>query len=196
MLKLRMIYEKTGNMKYLGHLDVVRIFTRAAKRSGLPFWITEGFNPHIYLNFTMPLPLGVAGAREICDFKFTGPAVNIPDRLNEYLPERLKVLSVEEPGIDAADAAFSCFEFAFPDVGKEELTGFFEKNGIIALKKNKPVDIRPLFEGVDMTGGVLTLKFSNLSPTLFLSALFEHLDRRVFYTCRRTGLFTADGRLI
>ena len=46
MRTLRVFFEKRGNIRYISHLDLMRTMTRAIRRSGIPLWYTEGFNPH------------------------------------------------------------------------------------------------------------------------------------------------------
>ena len=63
----RVFYTKTGRAKYISHLDVTRCFQRALQRAGLSVWYTEGFNPHSYLTFTLPLSLGYESLCESMD---------------------------------------------------------------------------------------------------------------------------------
>ena len=59
--KYRVKYKKYGVMKFLGHLDVLRFFQKAIKRSGLPIAYSEGFNPHQLLSFAAPLSVSYRG---------------------------------------------------------------------------------------------------------------------------------------
>jgi radical SAM-linked protein len=58
-------FRKTGRLRFLGHLDVVRAFDRAIRRAKLPVAYSQGFSPHSLLSFAMPLPVGVAGENEL-----------------------------------------------------------------------------------------------------------------------------------
>ena len=49
MITVRIRFEKTGEAAYISLLDLQRVFHRILKRSGLPVYYTQGFNPHIYL---------------------------------------------------------------------------------------------------------------------------------------------------
>ena len=51
MITVRIRFEKTGEAAYISLLDLQRVFHRILKRSGLPVYYTQGFNPHIYLSF-------------------------------------------------------------------------------------------------------------------------------------------------
>lgn len=50
MITVRIRFEKTGEAAYISLLDLQRVFHRILKRSGLPVYYTQGFNPHIYLS--------------------------------------------------------------------------------------------------------------------------------------------------
>jgi len=99
MQPIRIFFEKRGRAKYISHLDLMRAMSRAVRRAALPLWYTEGFNPHPYLAFPLPLPLGQEGLREAMDLRLVAdmPFAEIQARLNEVLPEGLRVLHVAEP---------------------------------------------------------------------------------------------------
>ena len=63
----RIQYEKTGDMAFLGHLDFQRQMQLALRRSGLPVAYSKGYHPHPLMKFGPPLPVGVAGEREVLD---------------------------------------------------------------------------------------------------------------------------------
>lgn len=54
-------------MKYLSHLDVMRLLVRACRRAGLPLAYSGGFSPSPALSFALPLPVGVIGDQELVD---------------------------------------------------------------------------------------------------------------------------------
>ena len=59
MYKLSFVFSKKGAMKYIGHLDLMRLFTRAMRRANLPLKMSEGFSPHPKLSFKRALKLGL-----------------------------------------------------------------------------------------------------------------------------------------
>ena len=139
MENIRIKFSKTGNAKYISHLDLNRFFQRAFKRSGLPIWITEGFNPHIYLHFLLPLSLGTESISEFVDCKITEEKTfeAIKNRMNEVLPEGFFVSEVFTPIEKADKIAFCRYEISFPEIGKETLEEFLKAEKIEALKKTK-----------------------------------------------------------
>ena len=62
-------FEKTGNLKYISHLDLQRAMTRLLVRSRLPVVYTEGFNPHPRLTFAQPLSIFQESVCEIAEFR-------------------------------------------------------------------------------------------------------------------------------
>ena len=87
MRSVRLWYKKSGLAIYTSHLDMNRCFTRAVRRARIPLWYTEGFNPHPYMTFLLPLPLGQTGLREPSDLRIEGEITDeeILSRMNAAL---------------------------------------------------------------------------------------------------------------
>ena len=105
MRAVRLNFSKTGRAIYISHLDINRMMTRAVRRAKLPMWYTEGFNPHPYLTFALPLSLGQSSDCEYMDIRIEGGITDeeIMNRLNAVLPEGVKILSVSAPVYDAKE---------------------------------------------------------------------------------------------
>jgi len=69
--RLRVRYGKMGRLRHLSHLEVVHALERSVRRAGLPFAVTQGFNPHMKIAFGPALPVGTAGEREYLDVWLT-----------------------------------------------------------------------------------------------------------------------------
>lgn len=98
MNSVRLWYKKSGLVIYTSHLDMNRCFTRAVRRADIPLWYTEGFNPHPYMTFLLPLPLGQTGLREPLDIRVEediSPG-EIKNRLNSVLPSGLEIVDAAE----------------------------------------------------------------------------------------------------
>ena len=112
MRKLRIYFSKTGDAKYISHLDLMRCMTRAIARAGIPITYTEGFNPRPYMNFAMPLSIFLEGLREIVDIKVDEDKLNLSndeilERLSKAMPPDIKILEIVEPIKKASEVAFS-----------------------------------------------------------------------------------------
>ncbi len=95
-MDVRMSFEKTGMAKFISHLDTVRCITRAMKRACVPIWFTEGFNPHAFLTFAMPLSLGFESLCETVDFRLMEETDlnELAERINNALPVDITVKEI------------------------------------------------------------------------------------------------------
>ena len=93
----RVRFTKTGKMRFLSHHDLMRLFERALRRTGLPLRMTEGYNPHPVIAFPTALGLGIESLDEILEFELTSwtSPKGIEKQLGEQLPEGITVASAE-----------------------------------------------------------------------------------------------------
>ncbi len=68
-MKLRIQFTKHGSMKFIGHLDTMRYFQKAIRRSGIDITYTGGYSPHQVMAFAHPLGVGVESESEIVDIE-------------------------------------------------------------------------------------------------------------------------------
>ena len=93
-IKLEATFSKKGTLKYISHLDVLRLFQRAARRTELPVSISQGYTHHYRIGFEKALKLGVESENEKAIFtmdRWIEPE-DFAKRMNEELPEGIKVL--------------------------------------------------------------------------------------------------------
>ena len=111
MKHVRIWFSKTGTAKYISHLDLNRCMSRAVHKAKLPLWYTEGFHPHAFLTFALPLSLGAEGLRESMDIKMEEDLCpeEIRDRLNAALPPDIRVLDVTEPVMKPGQIAWASY---------------------------------------------------------------------------------------
>ena len=93
-LKARIKFSKTGNVKFIGHLDVMRYFQKLIRRAGLDVKYTHGFHPHQIMSFTSPLSVGIESVGEYFDIETSSEidpeyAVKV---MNEHTVDDIKVL--------------------------------------------------------------------------------------------------------
>ena len=209
----RVFYTKTGRLKYISHLDVNRLMQRALKRSGLPVWYSEGFNPHIYITFALPLALGLESFYEVMDFRLTVelPEKEIVRRIQQSLPEGMNVLSVSKPVAKAQDVASALFQVKLfseqPSEIKKSWNHFLEQQEIVVEKKTKKgikaINIRPdiVVKQMEETpeAFMLTLLLpagisKNISPFLVVEAFESSANFCIDRTeIAKIDVFTKDG---
>jgi radical SAM-linked protein len=96
--KLQLSYSKLGPARFFGHLELVNIFFRAFRRTGIPLKFTEGFHPKPKVSFDNPLPTGMESEDERMIINVTdvmAPAALVK-ALNSQLPEGLHVNTCSE----------------------------------------------------------------------------------------------------
>ncbi len=76
MQRLRIRFSRGEELKYISHLDLMRLWQRAFNRAGIALAYSEGFNPHPRISLALPLALGVTSEAELMDIvleKFMSP---------------------------------------------------------------------------------------------------------------------------
>ena len=95
-MKVRIKYTKSGHLKFIGHLDVMRFFQKAVKRAGLDIAYSQGFSPHQLMSFAAPLALGVTSEGEYFDAEFNSlvSSDEFVRRFNEQMVDGMAVNDV------------------------------------------------------------------------------------------------------
>ena len=91
----RLKYERGESVRFVSHLDLVKVFERALRRASVDVLYSEGFNPRMLLVFGNPLPVGFTSSSEFVDIK-TGTCYECSDligKLNDHLPGDIKIVS-------------------------------------------------------------------------------------------------------
>lgn len=90
---LTISFSKKGLMRFISHLDLMRLFQRASRRAGLPIAMSEGFNPHPRISFKRALKLGIESENEEVTFRVNGwmNPQEFKSRLAEQLPDGINI---------------------------------------------------------------------------------------------------------
>lgn len=207
---IRIWFKKVGTAKYISHLDLCRCMERAIHKAKLPFWYSQGFNPHVFLTITMPISLGYTGLRESMDVKLTDEGLGkeeIMEKLNLSLPAGIQIFDVTEPKMKPSDVVYSTYEITLENLpGLEEAVKALRSQEQILVEKHtkkgmRQVDIKSDFAEmrVDDTGESLkflvTLLSSNagsINPRLFFDALSTKFGRELYPETVRTGCLNGN----
>ena len=68
-MKIRIKFRKSGVMKFIGHLDIMRYFQKAMRRADVDICYSEGFSPHQIMSFAAPLGVGITSDGEYLDIE-------------------------------------------------------------------------------------------------------------------------------
>lgn len=159
MIKARMKFNKTGSMKFIGHLDIMRYFQKAIRRSNIDVSYSQGYSPHQLISFASPLGVGLTSDGEYMDIQLesTLSSEEMIQKINETMTEELQVTSFrilpEESKtsmslLAAADYLVSIKDGynTVPDFQKR-FTEFVNQSQILILKKTKKsekeIDLKP-----------------------------------------------------
>lgn len=96
--RIRVTFQKGRALRFIGHLDVVRMWERTFRRARLPLAYTLGFTPHPRLTFAAPLALGATGNAEIMDVylrEAVEPAALV-ERVAAELPGGCSIVQAED----------------------------------------------------------------------------------------------------
>ncbi len=174
-MKLLLRLEKGEKVKYISHLDMQRLFQRALRRAKLPCAYSQGFNPHMLVSFACALPVGVCSKAEYAEVvleRFV-PPTECMARLNEVLPDGVKILNACEPKDTdptvGSVIALAEYSFMLKDSGsvQDKLGSMLKKEEILIEKKTKKgfatVNVRNMIHSVKQKGNMLyaTLSCSN-----------------------------------
>lgn len=97
-MKLEAVFCKKGALRYISHLDIVRLFQRAVRRASLPVSLSQGFTPHYRIGFSNALKLGIEseGEKAVFTMDIWMDPEEFKNRINEKLPDGVKIISCKK----------------------------------------------------------------------------------------------------
>ncbi len=146
---VRLKFNKRNYLRYIGHLDLMRLFHRAFNKSGIKVSYSQGFNPQPKFSIASPLSLGIESEEEYMDLELE-EKISIEEfieRLNKVLPKDVKILDAKY--IKTKESIASIISWAFyeikfhidEDLEKEtmekNIQDYFSKEEIFILKRQR-----------------------------------------------------------
>ncbi len=193
----RFSYEKLSAMRFLGHLDMVNIFSRAFCAAEIPLAYTAGFHAHPMVSYGPPLSLPCEGASEMFDMTVSQKTIIDIDRINSFLPHGLRIKTYESipvkhvslnEAIWAGKYAFTLLREADESLVENIITAvqtFLSQTQVFVtvIKDEQPSqkEIRTL---------VHSIEFAPSSGKLSFTAVLGMLPRK---TCKPAELLTGLG---
>ena len=192
-----MKFSKTGSLKYVGHLDLLRFFQKAFRRADVDIAYSSGFSPHQILSFAAPLGIGITSSGEYLDAEFnsTESSATMIQKINDVLIPELQIsefVVLPDKAVKAmAAVAAADYSIAFrdgyykPQVFLDALEAFYKQEEITILKKTKKserlVDIRPFIYQMDAENECIQMRLctgsnDNLKPELVMECMCKFLD--------------------
>ncbi len=160
-MKIRIKFTKSGPLKFVGHLDIMRYFQKAIRRAGIDVEYSQGYSPHQIMSFAAPLGVGLTSDGEYMDLQVhTCEAKDdMIRKINEVMAEDIQIVNfIVLPDdsknamsiVAAADYMVSVKDgYEYLDIVnfKQRFLEFYNRKNIMILKKSKKseneVDIKP-----------------------------------------------------
>ena len=186
-MRIRITFAKQGALRYTGHLDLHKLWERAARRAELPLAYSQGFHPQPKMNMAAALPLGFSSRCEVLDMKLEHdiPLDNLPGHLNATLPSGLQVMAVQEvderaPALQTQVASAEYEVTLKNSVGgsdlKRKIDAVMEAESIPRERRGKTYDLRPLIEDLRIMESDSSL--SGQEPAPAIQRVFMRLTAR------------------
>ena len=216
MRSIRIWFTKKDASKYISHLDLTRCLIRAFRRTDIPLWYTEGFNPHPYMTFALPLSLGMESLCESMDVRIEGDITNegIFELLKGAMPPGIEITDVTDPVHDLKVIALGEFDILFDtDKNAEALAGVIKdmlsQDSLIVQKLGKKgrhkvlkdIDLMEHIKGysVGVMGERVKLSVTlpagsttNINPSLLADEIVKN-NEGASYTLVRKQLMLENG---
>lgn len=214
MAKYILKYGRDGRVKFISHLDFVRCFHRAVRRSSLNFEFSQGYNPHPVMTIAQPLPVGITSECEYMKVGFVTEldAADVVKELNKSMPPGFKFyaahkLEAKEIDLTKINMAEYIVEIECREPG--DINALLSESELIVPKKTKSgikdTDIRSnIFEAEDIgyANGIQTVRMvvscgssCNLKPETVVSAMEKYCNDFTFtFTAAHRKRMMTDGK--
>ena len=204
-MKIRIKFSKQGNMRFIGHLDIMRYFQKVMRRADVNIRYSEGFSPHQIMSFAAPLGVGLTGSGEYLDIEVlsTDSSEEMLRRMNATMAEGMQIVSYKmlpDDAVNAMSLVAACdYTIRLRDGYAEKLgmtnadfmkglVSYIEHGNLEIVKKTKRgerlVDLKPLIFEYNVTadGEGIFLKLSsgsanNIKPELVLEAYCDNMGK-------------------
>ena len=163
--RLQIRFAAEGPLKYVSHLDLMRVWERVCKRAGLPLATSHGFSPRPKIALAAPLAVGATSEAEILDVLLTERVdlASTMSDLSEELTPGLRLLEIRESPLKQSSLQSmlqaACYDVEIPDqrsaqewqqavddlLARDEIPWTHQRG-----KETKSYDLRPLILGIEV----------------------------------------------
>jgi radical SAM-linked protein len=162
--RYRIRFRKVGDLRFIGHQDLARLWERIFRRAGLPLAMSEGFHPKARLSFPLSLPLGMEADEEVFEVQLLESidADVLRQSINAQCPPGLEATQVDAlpPQAPKAQVVRASYEAVVPS---EHCAAVAQKLHQLMQQPHWPcvredgrqVDIRPDIEVLTFQEGKL-----------------------------------------
>jgi hypothetical protein len=105
-------YRKTGDSKYLGHLDTVDLLLRALRATGIELKMHGKYHPKPKVSFSNALPVGIESCYELVQIEaemLDDIGKSLILRINKHLPRGMAIVDIKNEKMPANNGDASYF---------------------------------------------------------------------------------------
>jgi radical SAM-linked protein len=185
---VRIRFERNESVKFTSHLETMKVFQRAVRRTGLKPRYSQGFNPQMQMIFGLPMQVGMTSTGEYADMEFDEEykPSEISGALKRSLPGGFIITGEGKRNISRnimADISYALYRITF-NADSRGIAGYINSaEEIMAEKKSKHtvsrVDIKPyILEAIEIERETLQFLVRagqvNLNTNTLVNAIKEN----------------------
>ncbi len=195
---VRIRFKKEGDVRFISHHDLMRVFERALRRASLPVATSKGHNPRPRFSFPAALSVGYVGLNEVADVglaRWLAP-VDFRRRLQGELPDGITVLSARttpaNPNRQPDELSYRIPLLAGHALSPECINAFLARSQVVVTRhrgngRSKQVEIRQFVKALRLTGGAVHMLLActnrgTARPEEVLEALGARQDRDYLFS--------------
>lgn len=177
-MKKRLFFNKYDDMKYISHLDLLRVMDRLLRRSGVPIKYSQGFHPRPKISLGNPISLGTEAFNEPMDIELREDMTNdeLMKRLNSKSVlgfEFTKVIDIDGKTSIADEYKEMRYEITGDPSSLDRLYNLLSQDEILLVKEKKgkteTKDLKPRIKFFERKGDMIDLIIENMSPNSLLN---------------------------
>ncbi|OHB77557.1 MAG: hypothetical protein A2W31_18230 [Planctomycetes bacterium RBG_16_64_10] len=158
--RLRLRFTKLGDLRFVGHRDLVRTLLRLFRRAGLKLSMSAGYHPKPRLSVLAALAVGIAGSDEVAELELA-EALTADQFLAVVAPHSptgltLRSATVLAPGSAKAEVVRMRFQLPVPASRQPALEQRMRallasaSHEVCRAGRPTPVDIRPFVQALTL----------------------------------------------
>ena len=166
-LRVRIRFAKQGDLRLIGHRDLMRCFERVFRRAGLAMSFSQGFHPKPRMTFPAALAVGIEGLDEVMEVELAEPTASeeLLRRLSPHAPPGLEFLSADvlPEGSRKARIQSVCYEASIPSPPpdlRDRIDRLLAAASwpIVRPKRTAAIDLRPSIRRLTFSGTTLAMR--------------------------------------
>ncbi len=162
--RLRVTFTKGDEVKYISHLDLMRVWERALRRANMPLLYSKGYNPRPKISIAAPLAVGITSEREVMDvvLERSIAPMDFATSASRQLPRGISLVEVEEvyaslPSLQSQVRSAEYLITLEPQEPREEIErrvdALLGSESLPRQRRGKTYDLRPLIESASLEAG-------------------------------------------